>query len=250
MSAITPVVGGSSAQGDTEKGSPVDTAALVIHDAATDEQPQSFCWNFIHSFSFFLGGFTFIIGSLTYYWPNSTTAAQLGAALYVLGSCGFLAVDVLEWFTFTTVRILRMNITVSAIGSFLYVLGSIGFVPSVAVERPLLGPYGFILGSAFIGCSQLWKSYRILCGGDERTGSFQLVRLKSKEFFTQVGVELNAGIGAWFFFFSTIVYLRNMNTMSTTDSVYLSIVDAWVIGSFFFFFGSLFLGYRHFVMGK
>ncbi len=46
------------------------------------------------------------------------------AFLYTLGSCGFLFVDVQEFFTFDG-AVLRLNISLSAIGSTFYVIGSV-----------------------------------------------------------------------------------------------------------------------------
>ena len=53
--------------------------------------------------------------------PHRPTAPSAGW-LYTLGSCGFLYVDVLEYFTFTEPELvwLRRNISLSAMGSFWY----------------------------------------------------------------------------------------------------------------------------------
>jgi hypothetical protein len=69
------------------------------------------------------------------------------------GSCGFLGVDVQELFTFRGDTLLSINIMLSVIGSALYVVGSIGFFPEL--EIPEVGVWGFILGSFFIGVSQV-----------------------------------------------------------------------------------------------
>jgi hypothetical protein len=60
----------------------------------------------LHAFFFLLGGTTFIAGTAALFWPGNDA---LSASLYVLGSFGFLAVDVLEWLTFSG-AVLRTNI--------------------------------------------------------------------------------------------------------------------------------------------
>jgi len=220
--------------------------------AAAAEAPQSCVWNAVHFAGFFVGGGTFILGSMCYLYPHWKPSGHDAAELYVLGSCGFLLVDVLEFFTFTAEPLLRRNIGLSTVGSTLYVIGSAGFLPSVAAASPQLGPWGFILGSAFIGSSQLWKTYRIGSAGGETEcapgSSFAVANLlRDRDQFTQVGVELSAGMGAWFFFFSTLMY-----DYGPIDhwSYLRRIIYLWIAGSCFFFLGSLFLGVRHFVMGR
>jgi hypothetical protein len=102
-------------------------------------------WRISHFVGFFTGGFTFILGTLCYYYPNWEAGAFVAAVLYTVGSCGFLYVDVLEYFTFTENKWLRLNILFSAAGSFLYVVGSMGFLPVVYNSTPFFGESGFIL---------------------------------------------------------------------------------------------------------
>lgn len=171
---------------------------------------------------------------------SNTTAALLSAILYIIGSIGFLTVDVQEFFTFTACVPLRWNICLSAIGSTLYVLGSIGFIPSVITDSGSgLGVWGFILGSAFIGVSQLWKCIR-LATGESGWPSLSTV-FSSRETFTATGVEAGAGVGAWFFFAGTILY---NGTNPNTDLV----LALWMCGSVAFTLGAAYLAFRHFVM--
>lgn len=232
----------------THNGTATETTPLVAEEMPT-ETPMPLWWNVVHFVCFFIGGSTFIAGSISLAYPNWPPSAKMGAALYIIGSFGFLGVDLLEFFTFTDNRLLRSNIALSAIGSALYVIGSIGFVPDVGARYPTLGSWGFIWGSLFIGGSQLWKTYRIGCGGNERKLGFSVRHglCASADSITQVGVELDAGVGAWFFFFSTVYYLQQGQPAS--GDTYFAVIALWIIGSCFFFFGSLFLGYRHFVMG-
>ena len=130
-------------------------------------------WRFCHALGFCIGGFFFLIGTCLYYpmmylvysEASDQTVNELAVWigwLYTIGSCGFLFVDVQEFFTFTDDAMLRVNILCSAFGSTLYVIGSAGFLPSIWAITPLIGLLGFIGGSAAIGMSQTWKLVRIL----------------------------------------------------------------------------------------
>lgn len=198
-------------------------------------------WRLIHALAFATGGLTFIAGTGCLYAPASNTAAALlSAVLYIIGSLGFLTVDVQEFFTFTDCAPLRWNISLSAIGSTLYVLGSIGFIPSVITDSGSgLGVWGFILGSAFIGVSQLWKCVR-LSTGESGWPSLATV-FASRDTFTATGVEAGAGVGAWFFFGGTILY----NMADPNISLVLAL---WMCGSVAFTLGAAFLSFRHFAM--
>jgi hypothetical protein len=158
--------------------------------------------------------------------------------LYTLGSCGFLYVDVLEFFTFTDDFWLRCNITMSATGSTFYVIGSIGFLPMFFKESAACGEFGFIAGSAFIGVSQAWKVLRLSYG-----------TCGSKDTLTAIGVEAGAMIGAYCFLVGTLMFAHG----PLEGPFYQLILTIWVWGSCAFTTGSLFLAYRvdnrHFVMG-
>ncbi len=144
-------------------------------------------WRVVHALAFVVGGATFTAGSSLLLLP--TTDGNAVGVLYTLGSLSFLTVDVLEFFTFTSPRLLRLNILASALGSTAYVIGSIGFIQPVAMTDagPAVGNWGFIVGSALIGASQLCKVVRIWRDRDVEN---RLDRL------TAIGVEGGAGIGA------------------------------------------------------
>lgn len=129
-------------------------------------------WRLTHALGYCIGGVFFTIGTALYY-PAIADAAQgdesgvakLGvwtAWLYTIGSAGFLYVDVQEFFTFSDDFTLRVNISCSMIGSAFYLIGSAGFLPQIYEATTLVGILGFLMGSAFIGCSQAWKLSRIL----------------------------------------------------------------------------------------
>lgn len=221
----------------------------LCNGGVSGDVTQQFGWRALHVFFFFMGGITFIAGSTCYLYPTWDQSGLAAAILYIIGSVGFLGVDVLEWFTYASPTRLRVNISCSVVGSSWYVIGSAGFLPSVAAVYPNLGPWGFILGSFFIGSSQLWKVIRAACdGGDDGqllTTFHPKNWIASLDAVTQVGVELDAGLGGWFFFFSTLMYQYG----NSADPQYFNLIARlWIAGSVFFSMGSLFLWYRHFKM--
>jgi hypothetical protein len=63
-------------------------------------------WRFIHAFAFVLGGAMFTAGSALLLKPSlSMVDADAVGLTYTIGSLGFLTVDVLEFFTFTSPRV-------------------------------------------------------------------------------------------------------------------------------------------------
>jgi hypothetical protein len=198
-------------------------------------------WRGSHAFGFLLGGTTFIAGTGVLFVPNQTPLlASVSAALYTLGSVGFLYVDVLEFFTFTTLPLLRANISLSALGSTLYVVGSVGFFPALYNVSEVPGVWGFILGSAFIAVSQVCKLVRI--GWSEREEGFALSRLTSSpDSLTSTGTEGGAALGATFFLVGTLLLWLNAAS-------FFVVVLLWTLGSLAFTTGGLALAYRHFVL--
>ena len=207
-------------------------------------------WRILHAQSFTVGGVLFIVGTgLLFLPPGYVNAPFQSALLYVIGSCGFLTVDVMEFFTFHECP-LRGNILLSAVGSSLYVVGSAGFFPSVYAETTVYGIFGFILGSVVIGLSQTWKTIR-LAGEDvavlgDSTKRVYSVRtlLSSKDVFTAAGVEASAGIGAWSFFVGTLL----LSIHEDSTGWYRIVLCIWTFGSIAFTLGAAFLIFRHFVM--
>ncbi|KAI8473069.1 MAG: hypothetical protein J3K34DRAFT_412100 [Monoraphidium minutum] len=228
---------------------------LAVHDKEHSEEvllgeydhgvrpawhPESLLWQALHAFAFILGGTTFIAGTLALFYPGHDF---LSALLYTIGSCGFLFVDVQEWFTFSG-AVLRTNILLSVTGSALYVVGSVGFLPAVAAAAPRMGVWGFVLGSAFIGWSQLWKTHRI--GGGEHESGFSFKALTTLDAATAAGVELSAGIGALHFLFGTLLF--DAGPLDGPGSVLARVLWIWTAGSVWFTAGGLFLAARHFAM--
>ena len=196
------------------------------------EQSQSTYWRAFHSMSFVTGGVSFIIGTaLLFPSPSTYLLSLLSAIIYTIGSVGFLAVDIQEFFTFTDDNLLRLNISISATGSLAYVIGSLGYIPSIESDYPLLGIVGFIIGSLLIFCSQLWKLYRI--GWP----------FKNKDTLTASLVEGGACLGGLFFLIGSVLVELIPNNDAT-----LWVLVLWLIGSISFTIGGFSLSYRHFVL--
>lgn len=228
-------------------------AALLLSDegAPVVEVYDRTWWRVVHAVGFATGGLTFIVGTGLFWLPAQTVAVEnWTAALYILGSLGFLSVDLLEIVTFTQCP-LRFNIALSATGSTLYVIGSAGFLPAVTAKTLAWGIWGFILGSAIIGCSQIWKLLRFATppppAEDPKRGQWPSLAtlFSSKDVFTAAGVEAGACAGAWFFFAGTILYAYPAYQAGPLLNWVLCL---WMVGSVAFTVGAAFLAYRHFVM--
>ena len=205
-------------------------------EGASDGAPPALqdtrAWRAAHAFCFLLGGTTFIAGTAALFPAPTPLLASLSAALYTLGSAGFLAVDVMEFFTLHAApRALRLNILLSAAGSALYVVGSIGFFPAVLGASAAIGVWGFILGSALIGVSQLCKLARIAAGAQAAPWDAA----------SACGVEGGAAAGAWLFLAGTVLYLR--------DASGGAVLQLWAAGSLAFTAGGACLAWRHFGLG-
>ena len=224
-----------------------DSTKLLISSSDDDDYTeaapgweQTFSWRLLHAAAFLIGGTTFIGGTAALFWPSTDASNFAAALLYTIGSCGFITVDLLEFFTFTTPAPLRANIAMSALGSAAYIVGSLGFLPSVASISSLVGVVGFIVGSALIAVSQAWKSARLSTSSD---GTLSLATLRSNV--SAVGVEANAGLGALCFLIGTAMY----QTGPLAGPWYAAVLALWIVGSLYFTLGGTFLAYRHFVMG-
>jgi hypothetical protein len=207
----------------------IDTQTEFL-DTTHISPSSTILWRIFHASSFIIGGISFIIGTALLF-PFQSYALSLSSALiYTIGSLGFLFVDLQEFFTFINDPVLRFNIFLSGSGSTAYVLGSIGYIPEVQSFSSTLGVYGFIIGSALIFSSQVWKLYRIgyWISNDTMTASI---------------VEGGACIGALFFLIGSILVI----TSTSLNSIIIILV-LWMIGSISFTIGGLTLSYRHFIM--
>lgn len=85
---------------DAESGQALlpSAAAKARHDAV--EVQDTAWWRFFHALGFATGGTTFIAGTACYYvQPQTDYVDAWAAVLYIVGSIGFLSVDVMELFT-------------------------------------------------------------------------------------------------------------------------------------------------------
>lgn len=224
-----------------------DEALLSLEERAMTRRKawhETFVWRVTHASGFAIGGLTFIAGTLILFLPATDANNLASAVLYIVGSLGFLYVDLLEFATYTDCP-LRGNILMSAAGSLLYVLGSAGFLPSVtgATSVPV-GIAGFIAGSAAIGVSQIWKSCRIATDDDDGRPRLATL-LGSADAATAAAVESSAGAGAWLFFVGTVMLAFG----PSAGPWYTAVLVVWLLGSGFFSAGAAVLTWRHFVMG-
>lgn len=201
-------------------------------------------WKVTHAFGFVLGGITFWAGTFLYWYPLVSAfglqQGDISAWLYIIGSCGFLYVDVLEFFTFTEDCKLRLNISMSMTGSLLYVIGSAGFLSYIYATTTVIGIQGFIWGSFWIAVSQTWKVVRI--AQESEGGTFG-----SKDSFTATCVEGGAQLGAQGFLWGTILYYYIQDALE--GPLWNDVLCMWLFGSTTFTVGGIFLTYRHAVMG-
>ena len=121
-------------------------------------------WRIWHSLNYFIGGCTFLLGSLALF-PLAgeyMDAAEVSAWLYTIGSFTFLLADITEWLHYTTIGCpflqFSLNFFASATGSLLYLIGSACFIP--VLDLAWLGSLLFIIGSAVIVIAQTWKLFR------------------------------------------------------------------------------------------
>mmetsp|Transcript_61564 Transcript_61564/g.165407 ORF Transcript_61564/g.165407 Transcript_61564/m.165407 type:complete len:225 (+) Transcript_61564:41-715(+) len=202
---------------------------------ADDEPELSFRWMFCQWFGVFVGGITFVAGSIFLFFPHAPNGGDWSAFLYTIGSLALLSVDLMEVFTFTNFWI-RANSICSMLGSTLYLVGSIGFFTASRRLNIIPSAWCFIIGSVFAGGSQAWKTYRVSKG---RTGRFHLASL-----FVEGFTELLSGAGVWCFFLGAVMYLVGPHR----GAWYLDISVFWTGGSCFFLAGSFVLGFRLFAI--
>jgi hypothetical protein len=207
---------------------------IIDLEAQSNSKTNSYSiwiWRTFHAFSFCIGGISFIIGTALLFPAPTYTLSLSSAVIYTIGSLGFLFVDLQEFVTFTEDMILRFNISLSATGSLAYVIGSIGYIPSLQSISPLLGIWGFIIGSAFIFFSQVWKLYRI---------GLPI----NKDALTALLVEGGACIGGLLFLIGSLLVILIPNDANSGFWVLIT----WLIGSISFSFGGVSLSYRHFIL--
>jgi hypothetical protein len=233
---------GSSPLSLTSHWSLLDPEAPPLAAAGQDDISSRTWWRACHSLGFLLGGSTFIGGTGALYLPG-VAASTVSAALYILGSAGFLSVDALELAALSlspSPPLLLANVALSCAGSSLYVIGSAGFLPQLSgpaaggsgfgLAGPALGVWGFFLGSLLIGVSQCFKLARLARGGcaaaDARNAA---------------GVEASAGLGALFFLVGTVLFAFGASAPL--------VLAVWMAGSVAYTVGAACIIWRHAVMG-
>lgn len=114
----------------------------------------------------------------------------------------FLLADLTEWLHYTKLNCpflqLSINFFASATGSTLYLIGSAFFIPALKMADQ--GAELFIIGSAVIVFSQVWK----ICRGPLQEGKTfkQLLQEDASGFY----VDLFAGLGGAMYFIGTFLF--------------------------------------------
>lgn len=191
-------------------------------------------WRIVHVAGGLLGGIAFIVGTAIFYYPSWLQGPLVAAVLYIFGSFAFFCVDILDFFTFERDIWVRVNICLSVLGCFLKVFGSIGFLPVIYDVTPLIGMYGFLIGSLCICCSSVWRCLRILRGPKGTCANRNTA--------ATLAVECCAGFGAFCFFLGTAMFIEG----PLEGTWYLEILDIWIVGSCSFTTGSLLLSWHYF----
>lgn len=125
---------------------------------------NSATWKMWHGGNHMFGDICFVFGSFALFPFLSTfiNTAAVSAWFYTIGSVNIFIAEITEWIHFTSLEYpylwISINFFLSVIGSILYLIGSIVFLPMFA--KIDLGNLLFIIGSAFIFVSQIWKLAR------------------------------------------------------------------------------------------
>jgi len=201
-------------------------------------------WLLLHSLFYSVGASCFLAGT----WfvqmhadPNNPTAKWAG--LYLIGSIGFIFVDIIELLSFKNEFWLCANMLLSFVGNACFVFGSVGFSPVIYRQTDSIGIGGFFLGGLFISVSQFWKIRRILSSAAEWSKD-TITFTFTEEVFTVFGIELSSGLGAFFFWIGTIMLLCG----SKEEAFFQIFLNVWLTGSILFVVSAIFLLYRHGIM--
>lgn len=239
-------------------------------------RPLPLIWRIIHGTSSLIGGLAFLTGSCMYFAKIiiKVWALNIGAVLFIVGSFFFLLADIQEWwhhrigcifdwkyrerYEEQNAKIFRqsrntilerlkraedgLNCFTSIIGSALYLTASILFLPDFSHELTVSEAL-FMAGSTVIYISQGWKVYRIGCTNknDLSDTPFRLKNLLND--IQLVIINISVGLGALFYFISTILFLPKF---TTTDFGINRAAGLFVCGGFFFAVAGIFLQYYYY----
>jgi len=229
------------------------------------------CWKIWHNSLYFVGGTTFLLGSMCYL--PKISAYLTGGWLFTIGSAAFTFTDIFEWLKNNHVGCAfdarysqsyqdhceklgfpakasveygswywawtraapGINFFVSVIGSTLYLIGSVLFIPPSTI---VTGTWVFIYGSAFIYCSQGWKLYRSGCAVHDGSPSLPPRTQDSQSASSYGGMATAVGNNTP----STAVVYNPTFSLATMfqDGPVFGIDFGAGIGGLFYFFGSIF----------
>jgi len=254
-----------------EKAGEGDEGFFKIFGATKYPLKLSLSWRLIHATLYNIGGFTFLIGSLCYF--PSLANYVVGGWLFTIGSTGFLAADVLEWYTNNRVGCWDnasqradfeaavgthmesketcfgqyqraengINFAFSAFGSTLYLIGSIMFIPSL--DLIVLGTEVFIAGSTVIYLSQGWKVYRQGCFNESDVHDKSWSMKNYLPDIPALFVDAFAGFGGVFYFVGSIYFLP---AYDITDADTIRAAAWFTAGGAAFTISALSIVYRYF----
>ncbi len=161
-------------------------------------------WRMWHAVNYFIGGGAFLLGSFILFpFANEyLDAPEVSAWLYTIGSLTFLLADITEWLHYTKsdcpFLTLSINFFLSVLGSLLYLVGSFLFIP--VLDLAWLGSIMFIIGSAAVLLSQIWKLLRCVCV--QGRGVQEMIEEDESGFY----VDLFAGLGGAMYLVGTFVF--------------------------------------------
>lgn len=127
---------------------------------------STFGWKNVQAVNYIIGGPCFLLASV-FLMPFFSNLANVATWLYIIGSGGFLIADTLEWLHLTHPAcpqpLVSLNFLLSVVGSAIYVVGSAEFLPSI--DKTQQAYMLFILASAFVLLSWVWRTLRLFCQG-------------------------------------------------------------------------------------
>ena len=237
-----------------------------MYPAFLSTKDKRLSWRLWHSINYMCGGIFFFFGSLMYF-PSidkQFNGDVVGGWLFTIGSANFLLADLTEFDHFRKGFIGRLephhisvsypmsrfrkaelgiNFMCSAFGSLLYLIGSICFIP--ATDLLALGEWSFIVGSAIIVLSQIWKCFRTFCidESNPENGAFKLQNIWWD--FPGFNVDLYAGLGGLMYLIGTWLFMGIHDESDQTRSA------SWFItGGIFFTLSGLAMQYRYYCTKK
>lgn len=235
-------------------------------------EPISNNWRILHGVLYIFGAILFSVGSFQYFPDESHQTA--GAVLFIVGSILFVWGDGMEWWTNNRVgcclyssfqyvyekKLDRryylpknscigkyqraangLNYFLSVVGALAYLLGSIFFVPMLGTT--LEATYLFIVGSAIVCISQIWKIWRLGCCSDENPTncSFSLFNISVSSLL----IKASTGVGGLCYLIGSVYFLPNYDV---SDNITYIAALWFTVGSAFYVISAVCLLHSYYVI--